>query len=258
MRLSGILSKPPNDQFMQIDGFLDGKKLHPGQQKEIVVGLVCLPFFCKRCGDDQIFLSEDKLFCIGVNDNTVSIDTVVICSQCRISSVPAWFLVTSDKEISSSTPNVKLLKHSYKLSNDVALSEDRFRGFTEMLTKAQLAYGENLGAGSIVYLRKILEIIIFRAAELTETKTKGRPFKEVLEEVDHVQKIIPREFSENGYRLFRELSNVIHGNSDELVALQKYPALRRLVIGVIDNIKNNREINEAINALGWNGEGELR
>ena len=263
MRLSGILSKPPNDQFMQIEGFLDVKTLHTGQQREIAVGLICLPFYCMRCKDDQIFLSDEKLFCIGVNENTVSIDSVVICSQCRLSSVPVWFLVTCDKEIFSSTPNVKLIKHSYKLSDKVSLSEDSFRGFKEMLNKAQLAYAENLGAGSVVYLRKILEIITFRTAEVAGIETRlqnnnRRPFKHILEDVDREKNIIPREFSENGYKLFGELSNVIHGDSDELVALQKYPALRRLVIGVIDNIKNNQEIIEAINVLGWNSEGEPR
>lgn len=263
MRLSGILSRPPNDHFMQVEGFLDGKTLHPGQQKEITIGRICLPFFCKRCGDDQTFLSEEKLFCIGVNDSTVSIDSIIICAQCGLSSVPAWFLVVCDKEIFSSIPNVKLLKHSYKLSDEVSLSQDRFRGFTEMLNKAQLAYAENLGAGSVVYLRKLLEIITIRTAEVAGIETrnqnnKRKPFKTVLKEVDHAQNIIPHEFSENGYRLFGELSNVIHGDSDELVALQKYPALRRLVIGILDNIKNNQEINEAINALGWNGEGEPR
>src|SRR5690554_6646430 len=118
MRLSGILSKPPNDQFIQIEGFLDGKKLHPGQQRKIKVGRIYLPFFCKICWDDHTFLSEENLFCLGVNESTVSIDSVVICSQCSSSSVPAWFLVTCDKEIFSSIPNVKLLKHSFKLSDN--------------------------------------------------------------------------------------------------------------------------------------------
>lgn len=263
MRLSGILSRPPNDQFMEIEGFLDGKILHPGQQREIAVGLVCLPFFCERCGDDQTFMSGNMLFCIGVNESTVSIDCVLECPQCRISSVPTWFLVTCDEDISSRTPNVKLLKHSYKLSDNVSLSRDLFRDFTDMLNKAQLAHADNLGAGSVVYLRQILEIVTFRTAEVVGIETrnrsnKRRPFKNVLEEVDQVQNIIPREFSQNGYRLFGELSNVIHGDLDEQAALQKYPALRRLVTGIIDNIRNKQEINDAITALGWNGEGEPR
>ena len=263
MRLSGILSKPPNDEFKQIEGFLEGKKLKTGQQKKIIVGQVALPFFCDNCRDNYIFFSEEKLFCIGVNDNTVSIDCIISCPQCNSSSVPAWFLVVCDEDISSRNPNAKILKRSFKLSDNVFLSEDRFDGFTEMLNKARLAHAEELGAGSVIYLRKILEIIPYQAAEVAgiETKrsnSKRKPFRHILEEVDRVQAIIPREFSENGYKLFGELSNVIHGDSDEQLALQKYHALRRLVIGIIENVKNNQEIMAAINILGWNGEGESR
>jgi hypothetical protein len=246
---------------MEIEGFLNGKKLKPGKQRKINVGRIWLPFYCNRCEEDQAFMSERILFCIGVNDKTISIDSVLVCPQCGMSLVPAWFLIACDQDISSSAPNVKLVKHSLKLSADVSVSKDPFGDFTEMLNKAQLAYTENLGAGSVVYLRKILEIITIRAAEIAgiETRTqknRRKPFKRVLEEVDQVQRIIPREFSENGYRLFGELSNVIHCYSDEVIALQKYPALRRLVVGVIDSIKNNQEMNEAITALGWNEEGE--
>lgn len=65
----------------------------------------------------------------------------------------------------------------------------------------------------------------------------------------------PKEFSENGYRLFGELSDVVHGNYDEQLGLQKYDALHRLIVGVLDNVKNNREMMEAIGTLGWNQEG---
>ena len=73
--------------------------------------------------------------------------------------------------------------------------------------------------------------------------------------------IIPKEFSETGYRLFSELSEVVHGNSDEETSLKKYSALKRLVIGILDNVKNNEtliknseEILQKIRELGWNDE----
>ena len=41
------------------------------------------------------------------------------------------------------------------------------------------------------------------------------------------------------------------------MGLKKYDALRRLVIGVMDNVRNNREIMDAIARLEWNlNEGE--
>lgn len=262
MRLSDVLSNPPKDELVQIEGFLGEKNLRHGKQKKINVGRISLPFFCNFCGNVHSFLSDETLFCIGVNESTVSIDSVVACARCGNSAVPAWFLVTSDEDIFSRYPNVKILKYSYKLSDSVSLSVERYGGLTVMLNKAQLAYAEKLGAGSAIYLRKILEIITYTTAEVVDVRTRGknnhrRPFKVVLEEVDQKQNIIPREFSENRYKLFEELSNVIHCDSDEQLALQKYPALKRLVIGVIENIKNHQEFDDAINDLGWNGEGEI-
>lgn len=262
MRLSDVLSNPPKDELVQIEGFLGEKNLRHGKQKKINVGRISLPFFCNICGNVLSFLSGETLFCIGVNESTVSIDSVVTCARCGKSTVPAWFLVTSDEDIFSRYPNVKILKYSYKLSDSVSLSDERFGGLTDMLNKAQLAYAENLGAGSLVYLRKILESVTFATAKIVDVETRKpnnhrRPFKEVLEAVDQKQKIIPREFSQNGYKLFEELSNVIHGDSDEQLALKKYPALKCLVVGVVENTVNHKVFNEAINDLGWNGEGEI-
>ena len=85
---------------------------------------------------------------------------------------------------------------------------------------------------------------------------KHRPFKEILVKVDKECSIIPKEFSENGYKLFSELSEIVHSNGDdELLGLKRYDALQRLVIGVLDNVKNNNEMMAAIGNLGWNEEG---
>ena len=53
---------------------------------------------------------------------------------------------------------------------------------------------------------------------------------------------IPQEFSEDGYRLFGELSNVVHGEFDENEGISKYPALFRLVQGILDNRINSEEM----------------
>ncbi len=263
MRLSDVLSKLPDDRLKQVEGFLDEKKLQAGGQTKIDIGKVGLPFFCKNCEADHTFVSQGDIFCIGVNDKSVSIDCVITCTRCELSSFPMWFLVICDTEIFSKDPNVKILKRSFKLSDDVLLSEDRFEGFKEMLNKARLAYAEDLGAGSVIYLRKILEHITFQTAEIAEISTtrpngSRKPFRTLLEDVDDAKSIVPEEFSDNGYQLFGELSEVIHGNSDEQLALRKYPALRRLVIGVIEKVRNNQEIMLAINDLGLNNEGETR
>ena len=130
--------------------------------------------------------------------------------------------------------------------------------FTELLEKSKRAARDHLGAGAIVYLRKILERVTHQAADAEgipwkKSNGKPKPFKEVLELVDSQCSIIPREFSENGYKLFGELSDVVHGDYNEETALLKFDALYRLVIGVIENVKNNKEMMEAIGKLGWNG-----
>ena len=78
-----------------------------------------------------------------------------------------------------------------------------------------------------------------------------RNFKDLLIKVDKQCSIIPAEFSANGYKLFQELSNVVHGEYDENLGLNKFDSLYRLVIGILDNVNNHKEILEATAALGW-------
>ena len=77
-----------------------------------------------------------------------------------------------------------------------------------------------------------------------------------LKEVNEKRNIIPAEFSNDGYRLFRELSGVVHGNCSEKEALLKFNAFYRLVTGVLEKIKTNQELMEAIGTLGWNTGGD--
>ncbi len=255
MRLSDVLSKPISNEFQQVEGFLGNRKLGLGKQKKIVVGKVGLNFFCKECFDDRTFCSNDELFCVGVNDHLISIDCVLKCSRCN-SSVQTWFLVESEDNISYSAPNVRILKRSEKLPDCVSPSKDRYGEYSELLEKAERAYRDDLGAGAIVYLRKTLEKITIKTAEATDIdlmtpKGRRKAFKDLLKEVDEKCTIIPVEFSAEGYKLFGELSDVLHGNYDEQDGLRKYQAFHRLVVGVIEKVKNNQELMSARGALGW-------
>ena len=62
---------------------------------------------------------------------------------------------------------------------------------------------------------------------------------------------LPKEFSEDRYKLYQELSGVIHGDLKEEEGLEKYVPLRRLIIGIIENIRNREEFHDAKIALGW-------
>ena len=77
MRLSDVLSKPITTDYVQIEGFLGSRKLKTGNSKKIAVGKVALNYYCNNCGDQRTFYSGEDLFCIGVNEKTVSIALVV-------------------------------------------------------------------------------------------------------------------------------------------------------------------------------------
>lgn len=258
MRLSDALSKPISDNYLQVEGFLDNKKLGVGKQRKIEVGKVALNFYCKNCSDDRTFCSGDELFCIGVNDKTISIDCVLKCSICD-TTVQLWFLIESNNDMSQAAPCVRIAKRSEKLSDKVLSSKEQYGDFSELLEKAHRAHRDELGAGSIVYLRTILERMtkqVADAAGINTERPNGRkkPFKDLLQEVDQSRSIVPKEFSANGYRLFSELSEVVHGNADEQTGLQKFDALCRLVIGILDKVRNNAELMKAIGSLGWDEE----
>jgi hypothetical protein len=259
MRLSSILSKQCSDEYGQVEGFLNNRTLGCGQPRKISVGKIALNFYCKSCNDVRTFTSDEKLFCIGVNNHLISIDSVLTCSGCD-STVQTWFLVESKGDIAGIAPEVRITKRSERLSKTVLIFDERYDDFSELLEKAQKAYRDGLGAGSIVYLRKILERITIQTADasgISKNKSNGKrkTFKDLLTEVDGKCSIIPKEFSENSYRLFGDLSDVIHGNYDEDLGLQKYDALRRLIVGILDNVKNNKEMMTAIGSLGWNDVG---
>lgn len=253
MRLSDVLSKTPQNDYVQVDGFLLGKQGIIGQQVDLSVGEVMLNYFCSRCEDIRTFTSKSKLCCIFVNRQIISIDCVMACG-CG-ADVQVWFLVECNSDICGQAPRVKILKRSEKLSDTVKINSNRYGEFSPLLDMAERAYRDGLGAGAIVYLRKAFEKITTQTANeagiSTTTRGKRKNFKELLKEVDTQCSIIPREFSANSYRLFGELSNVVHGDYNEELGLNKFEAFHRLVVGVLENVRNSEELKEAIGALGW-------
>ena len=150
MRLSDVLSKEPNLEFQQVDGFLK-KKLPCGGQQRLDVGVVCRAFYCKNCGSDLTFSMGDraKIACIGVTNYLVSIDCVLKCPRCA-TTVPIWYLVESRNEVTDTTVWVRILKRTEKLSENVSISHGAYGKYTEYLDKADRAFSDGLGAGAIV------------------------------------------------------------------------------------------------------------
>lgn len=260
MRLSEVLNRAPDTSRTQVEGFLGAKKLGWGKHKSIAVGRVIRNLYCRECGDVRSFISGDVLSCLMTGERSVSIDVTLRCPACE-SPMEAWFLVGCTDDFFAQTPMVHLERFTEN-RRDVAGSPGVHTGqLDELFERAQIAFDDHLGAGSMIYLRKVFEMVTSQTAAAAGIATKlangkRKTFRGLLEEVDATKHIIPQEFSDNGYQLFSELSEVIHGDSDEGVALSKYEPCRKLVLGVLTNVRNNQEMAQAIASLGW-GEGAL-
>lgn len=291
MRLSSRLSDKSKNHG-EIESFIDWEKytisaedsedlqlISAGDFIEIQIGKITLPFYSTKCNDSVSFVSPKKLHCLIINDKMISIDCQLqcmdyddsnqACKECN-HCIQAWFLVGAD-DIFAATPNVYLIKQNFKLPENIKLPVETEDKFVEWLAKAEIAHKERLGAGSVIYLRSILEQITIKVGndagvDIYQPNGRTKPFNQVLQAVDAQCSIIPTIYSDNGYKLFQKLSEIAHGNSDEDTALKEYEPLRRLVVGVIENvrkneeeIKRNAEIKKALAAIGFSdggGQGE--
>ena len=199
-----------------------------------------------------------------INENLISIDAFLQCPICK-TEIQVWFLLEV-KDMFTEEPKVKILKRTEKLSKNVSeLRENSFGIYTDLLEKAMRASREGFGAGAIIYLRKVFEQVTSEAAKASNISTtyinsngkeKRKNFKDLLTEVDTKCAIVPIEFSNNRYKLFGKLSDVVHGEYDEEIALEKFSAFYRLVTGIIENIKSKEEFRSAQQALGLSEGGD--
>lgn len=288
MRLSSRLSDKSKNHG-EIESFIDWEKytlspeeetedvqlISAGDFLEIQIGTIMLPFYSTICRDSVSFVSPRKLHCLIINETMISIDCQLQCMDydkdsltCKDCNhcVQAWFLIGAD-DIFAQYPKVYVIKQNFKLPENIKRPIEVEDRFTEWLGKADIAYKERLGAGAVIYLRSAFEQItidVGKSAGVDIYKSNGKikPFEQVIEAVDKQCSIVPVVYSDNSYELFRRLSNIAHGNSDEDTALREYEHLRRLVVGVIENIKkkeeeikNNTEIQNALNAIGFSSGG---
>lgn len=238
--------------------------LQNGDFVEIDAGRIALNFYCKKCEDSRTFMSPDRLHALIINENLISIDAFLQCPVCK-AEIQVWFLLEV-KDMFTEEPKVKILKRTEKLSKNVSeLRENSFGIYTDLLEKAMRASREGFGAGAIIYLRKVFEQVTSEAAKASNISTtyinsngkeKRKNFKDLLTEVDTKCAIVPIEFSNNRYKLFGKLSDVVHGEYDEEIALEKFSAFYRLVTGIIENIKSKEEFQSAQQALGLSEGGD--
>lgn len=238
--------------------------LKNGDFVEIKAGRIALNFYCRNCEDLRTFMSPDKLHALIISENLISLDASLQCPDCK-TEIQVWYLLEV-KDMFTEEPKVKILKRTEKLSENVsALRANSFGKYTDLLEKAMRASREGFGAGAIIYLRKVFEQVTKEVAKSSgisttffnkNNKKQWKTFKDLLTEVDKKCAIIPVEFSNNSYKLFGKLSDVVHGKYDEEIALEKFSAFYRLITGVIENIKNKDEFMDAMHALGLNEGGD--
>lgn len=289
MRLSSRLSDRDKNHG-EVESFIDPDKytslkeeatdeivyVSSGDFIEIQIGTINLPFYSTICQDSNSFISPQKLHCLIINEKMISIDCQLKCTdfdienlKCRKCNpyIQAWFLIEAD-DIFANTPNVNLVKQNFKLPENIKLSIEIEDKYSEWLAKAEIAHKERLGAGAIIYLRSVFEKITHEVGlnagvKIRDKNGKILNFREVLKRVDSECSIIPPIYAENGHALFSKLSEIAHGNCDETIALKEYEPLRRLVIGIIENvrrkneeIKNNTEIQKALIDAGLADRGD--
>lgn len=276
---SKVLNKPISGNKITVVPFIDYNKytdniensseeiayVKSGDFIEINTSKIALNYYCMSCEDKRTFMSSDKLHCLIIRNDLISIDAFLSCPSCG-ALIQIWILLEV-KGMFSEEPKVKIIKRIDKLNENVTeLTHREFGDFTELLEKALRASREGFGAGSIIYLRKVFEQVTVLVAKDTNVKTtytdkntgeeRRRKFSKLFEEVDKKVKIVPHEFSENGYNLFGKLSDVVHGEYDEEIALEKFSAFYRLITGIIINIKNKSEFANAIKAIGLDDGGK--
>lgn len=293
MRLSSRLSDQDKN-YGEVEAFIDHDKytsleeeeteettyVSSGDFIEIQIGTINLPFYSTICKDTNSFISPKKLHCLILNDKMISIDCQLKCTDFDVENlkckncnpyVQAWFLVEAD-DIFSNNPNINVIKQNFRLSENIKMPIEIKDKYTHWLAKAEIAYNERLGAGAAIYLRSVFEVLVNEIGTENEIKKTFRNkwnkeqyknFEQYLESVDKVCEIIPEQYRENGYALFRKLSNIAHGNCEEDIAIKEYKALRLLVIGIVENVKkkkdeirNNAEIQKALEKIGFRHGGD--
>lgn len=249
--------------------------INAGDSVGIEIGQIFLPLYSSLCDDIVSFTSIPNLHCLVISSKMISIDCQLQCGKfspkdqrCKrcIPYVQSWFLIEADN-IFSSRPTVNVIKKNFNAPSYFKLPVETVDKYSAWLAKAEIAYNERLGAGAAIYLRSAFESLVYEIGEengIEKTfinkwkKEQNKSFEQYLVSVDSVCKIIPEQYSQNGYNLFRKLSNIAHGNSDEETALKEYAALKCLITAIIENvkkkqaeIKNNQEIQRALIEIGF-------
>lgn len=255
MRLSDIFYAPKMGALTAVDPFLPKNGMKVGRRTRVDVGPFFRTYFCSKCEMAREFHSEKKLNLVRYGDNLFGVSTLFQCA-CGYCLGEYWGMfegVDSD----SRAPKVSLICESLR---QIDLARETEESVDRLLRQAREAYSARFGYGAMVYLRIVYERVTRDVAKQVGVSLKGKNggrknFKSLLQEVDGVVKIIPRQYQEEGYKLFGELSEVIHGSSSEKVALDKFDSCLNLVEGVVRSVNDIPKFADAKGVL-WPDSGD--
>lgn len=111
----------------------------------------------------------------------------------------------------------------------------RFPKEYQMLTQAERAYRSSLGIGAIVYIRKAYETLLHGVLD-EHSIVHPKTFRQLLSSADDVAHIVPDALNNKAYGLFGELSDIVHGNTEDEWGLEKFENLRDVFTLILDNI----------------------
>jgi hypothetical protein len=124
----------------------------------------------------------------------------------------------------------------------------RFSAEHALLVKAHKACQIGLGAGAMVYLRRAYESLLFAILDANGVE-HPRTFKDTLKTADEIAQIVPEVLKDKAYGLFGEISDVVHGGTDDNVGLEKYEDLRDVFLLILDHILEKERVTAIANKI---------
>lgn len=133
--------------------------------------------------------------------------------------------------------------------------KDEFSREYAFLLKAEKAYYLQLGSGSIIYLRKAYESLLYGVLDEFGIE-RPKQFKEALRKADEAAKIVPAELTDRAYGLFGEMSDISHGEVADEVGLKKYELLRDVLGIILDNILEKRKRADLVKRIKYDNKAK--
>jgi predicted RNA-binding Zn-ribbon protein involved in translation (DUF1610 family) len=113
----------------------------------------------------------------------------------------------------------------------------------DSLSQAERAYNASLGTGAIVYIRKAYETLL---CGIIDKANIQRPtnFRDTLRKANETEHIVPAVLTDKAYGLFGELSDIVHGDTDDSIGMERYKDFRDVFLLILDNIMEQERMAE--------------